>query len=376
MTRNLPPLLGGMEKLNHRLAAGLAEWAEVEVVGPVGCGASMRWARSREVPASPLWKFVPAAATAALASVVRRRPHLVLAGSGLSAPLAKLAAGVARARSAVYLHGLDLIVDQPVYRAVWLPAIRRTDIAIVNSRNTRRLAIQAGVAEQRAHVVNPGTELPAPQPAARERFRRRFGLGDAPVLLSVGRLTARKGLAAFVACALPALRARYPDLVLAVIGNDAPDALHRVGGGSAELLSIAECAGVASAVRLLGACDDTTLQEAYAGADLHVFPVREVAGDVEGFGMVAIEAAAQGLATVAFDVGGVADAVTADSGALVAATDYEGLTAEILRWLGEGYDRARCRAAAARFSWDRFDAEVKTLLVPLIAASVRGQQRR
>lgn len=376
ITRNLPPLLGGMEKLNQRLALGMAAWADLAVIGPVGCGAAVPPALASEVPASPLWKFFPAAGVAALAAAVRWKPHLVLAGSGLTAPIATLAAAVTRSPSAVFLHGLDLVAANQVYRSLWLPAIRRADFAIANSCNTRRLALAMGMAERRIAVVNPGTDLPTPQPAARDRFRSRFGLGNATLLLSVGRLTARKGLVEFVSRSLPAIRAARPDVILVVIGNEAPDALNRVGGGVADLMAAAGRAGVASSIRLLGACDDATLQEAYASCDLHVFPIRELVGDVEGFGMVAIEAAAQGLATVAFDVGGVGDAVTAETGALVPADDYEALAGTILRWLDDGYDHARCRGAAARFSWERFNAEVEALLAPLAARSMGGKHLR
>ncbi|HSR65975.1 MAG TPA: glycosyltransferase family 1 protein, partial [Xanthomonadaceae bacterium] len=78
VTRNLPPLIGGMEKLNQRLVAGLAAWAEVEVVGPAGCRAALAPARAHEVPPGPLWKFLPAAGAAAVRAAVGARPHLVL----------------------------------------------------------------------------------------------------------------------------------------------------------------------------------------------------------------------------------------------------------------------------------------------------------
>lgn len=79
--------------------------------------------------------------------------------------------------------------------------------------------------------------------------------------------------------------------------------------------------GLKDSICFLGARphDDPEISEAYFAADVHVFPVQDRPGDNEGFGMVAIEAAAHGLPTVAYDAGGVSDAVSVPaSGGLVA----------------------------------------------------------
>jgi phosphatidylinositol alpha-1,6-mannosyltransferase len=118
---------------------------------------------------------------------------------------------------------------------------------------------------------------------------------------------------------------------------------------------------LAETVVFLGRVDDDTLSAAYQAADAHVFPVLECDDDVEGFGMVAIEAAAHGLATVAFDAGGVADAVTdGESGVLVPSGDYSRFTEAVLGFLNarNSESRALCRAAAYRNSWDEFNRSI------------------
>lgn len=372
LTRNFPPLRGGMERLNQRMLLGLSDIGPVALVGPRGSRpAAPHGATVVEVPAAPLWRFLPAALLAGVRQALGRRPGVVLAGSGLAAPMAWFAARVSGARYAAYLHGLDLVVPHRLYRWGWLPAIRRCDLAIANSRNTARLAVARGVPEARIRVVNPGTDLPPPDPEARARFRGEHGLGDAPLLLSVGRLTRRKGLAGFVAEVLPAVLAARPDTLLLVVGADASDALVR--DRHSELGRIAESArgaGVGHALRWLPHCDDATLSAAYRAADVHVFPLRETPGDVEGFGMVAIEAAAHGLPTVAYAVGGVGDAVAGGiTGSLCAAGDGQAFAFEVLRWLAASPDdRERCSAHAARFSWARFDAELQAALDAMAAA--------
>lgn len=371
ITRNFPPLRGGMERLNQRMILGLSAQGSTALVGPRGCASHAPLvAHIEEVPASPPWRFLACSMSKALRLASRCRPDVVIAGSGLTAPMAWLAARLVGARCAVYLHGLDLIVQKGVYQALWLPFIRRCDIAIANSRNTARLASVRGVERKRLHVVVPGTDLPAPRAGARMDFRSAMGLGRGPLLLSVGRLTRRKGLAEFVSQALPSILAKRPDTIMLLIGHDASDALAGPGPTSQRqrIIEAARAAGVEDALRIMPPCDDATLSDAYSAADVHVFPILDVPGDVEGFGMVAVEAAAHGLPTVAFQVGGVPDAVIQNrTGTLVSPGDYGGFAASVQSWLdADDGARAVCAHVARRFAWTRFDCEVRALLEALV----------
>src|SRR5262249_27217688 len=134
VTRNLPPLRGGMERLNLHAIVELQRQFDVRVVGPVGCTAHLPAATPAwEIAAKPLWRFFASALPRALRAALSFRPDIVLAGSGLAAPFAWAAARVTRCRLAVYVHGLDLIADHPVYRWAWLPFIRRADLCMANS---------------------------------------------------------------------------------------------------------------------------------------------------------------------------------------------------------------------------------------------------
>lgn len=366
VTRNFPPLRGGMERLNARMFDALhAHDAGAALVGPAGSGRFVpAGARVAELPSGSLPSAVLASVARGVAMARAIRPHIVLAGSGLTAPAAVLAARAVSAQPAVYLHGLDIVAPSRVYRTLWWPCIRRCRRVLVNSANTRRLAIDAGVAADRIRIVNPGTELPTADPSARARYRSLHGIADdVPVLLSVGRLTTRKGLAEFVGHALPTIVARHPNARLLIIGDQAQDALHRGrGAGFERVRAAAEARGLVPNVAWLGPCSEEELADAYQAADAHVFPVRDLPGDVEGFGMVAIEAAAHGLATVAFDVGGVADAVMdGRNGQLVRADDHAAFARAVLDVLASPDRAARsaeARAFAQRFSWERFGREV------------------
>ena len=358
ITRNLPPLVGGMERLNWHIADELSRRAQVHVIGPRGA-AALKPARVElsEVPLRPLPRFLLASAWRALRLARRQRPGIVLAGSGLTAPAAWLAARVCGARAVAYVHGLDVAVRHPLYRALWHPLLRRMDRVIANSRSTADLVRALGIADDRIRIVHPGVGLPAaPQPAqALLEFRARHGLGDGPLLLSIGRLTERKGLREFVRETLPCIVSQVPDALLVVIG-DAPTASLLAGVQTRDSIQAeAEAAGVGAHLRFLGVITHPQhLACAYESAAAHVFPVRQLPGDPEGFGMVAIEAAAHGLPTAAFATGGIVDAVAeGQSGRLVPPGDYAALAQAVLQILGDGKPRwqAGARQFASGFAW-------------------------
>ena len=358
ITRNLPPLVGGMERLNWHIADELSRRAQVQVVGPRGAAARKPAnVELTEVPLRPLPRFLLASAWRALRLAWRQRPDIVLAGSGLTAPAAWLAARVCGARAVTYVHGLDVAVRHPLYRALWHPLLRRMDRVIANSQPTTELVRTLGITEDRIRIVHPGVGLPAaPQPAqALREFRAQHALGDGPLLLSVGRLTERKGLREFVQHALPDIVRQRPDVRLLVLGEAPTDSLLAGVQTRGSIQAVADTAGIGAHVRFLGVITDPQqLACAYENAAIHVFPVRQLPGDPEGFGMVAIEAAAHGLPTVAFATGGIVDAVAEGrSGHLVPPGDYVALSEAILHTLKDGkpHWQAGAQQFARGFAW-------------------------
>lgn len=368
VTRNFPPLLGGMEKVNLHLLGSLQPTWRIALCGPAGCAEyAPPQTEVKQSRVKPLAAFLVATLWHSICLAWRRRPEWVIAGSGLMAPIAWLAAKCAGGKAAVYLHGLDIVAPSRVYRWLWLPFIRSCDLVLVNSANTARLATSRGVAAGKLRVLHPGTDLPTLDATAASDFRERRDFAQRPLLLSVGRLTERKGLVEFVTKVLPAIVARHPDTLLAVIGGEASDALHaRAGSERDRILAAARIAGVEQSLHFLGRCDEATLGAAYQAADLHVFPVLELSGDVEGFGMVALESAAHGLPTVAFAVGGVSDAVQdGRTGTLVEPGNYVELGAAVIRQLAQPRKSATisaCREFAAGKAWPVFGERLRSLL--------------
>ena len=359
ITRNLPPLVGGMERLNWHMADELSKHAEVRVIGPTGSAAlKPEHVSLTEAPLKPLPLFLLVTLFKALWLAIRWKPDVILAGSGLTAPIAWLASKLCGARSAAYLHGFDITVKDKLYQRLWVPTFRKIDRIIVNSTPTKGLAFAAGIPERKISIVYPGVSLPeAPQPAESiQSFKEQHGLTDKKILLSVGRLTTRKGLREFVELALPSIVQAEPQAVLVVIGEAPKNSL---GAGIQTIECIqaqAERSGVAGHIKFLGVITDKKrLATAYEAADVHVFPVRHIPDDPEGFGMVAIEAAAHGLATVAFATGGIVDAVCdGQSGALVEKDNYQQMAEEVLRCLKGSIAANEIKEFSADFLWSNF----------------------
>ena len=367
ITRNLPPLVGGMERLNWHMADELSKYAEVKVIGPKGAEhVKPDQVKLSEAPLSPLSLFLLTAFCKALWIAVRWRPDVIMAGSGLTAPLAWLASKVCGARSAAYLHGFDITVKNKLYQSLWTPVFGKMNHIIVNSTPTKGLALAAGVHQAKITIVYPGVTLPdATQPAENiAAFKAQHGLTDKKILLSVGRLTTRKGLREFVELALPTIVKAEPKTMLVVIGEAPKNSLGAGIQTVESILTQAEQSGLARHIRFLGVITDKVqLATAYEAADVHVFPVRHIPDDPEGFGMVAIEAAAHGLPTAAFATGGIVDAVRHnESGYLAEKNNYTELSWHVLQLLQGSIAKRNILGFSQGFAWAHFGKEVFSTL--------------
>ncbi len=368
VSRNFPPLNGGMERLCYELYRGLADNHDVQLLGPGGCKAHVAEAAVvRETGISPTPVFLVLTLLKGIwLRVTTGAPELVIGGSGLVGivvvPLAKLAG----ARSMLLLHGLDIIAESRIYQWLFVPFLRMADVAVCNSRNTARLAMASGVSEERITIINPGVELPDSIPP-REAARQQLGYASHRVLLSVGRLMPRKGLAEFIDRSMPALVARDPNWLLLVAGTEPANALNRPKTSVLDSIDAAiKQHALQDQVRLLGYATEEDLPRLYAAADVFVFPLLETPGDVEGFGMVAIEAAAHGTPTVAFDCGGVGDAVKDGvNGALVVAGDYNAFARSVEAVAGSDL-RASSAGFARTFCWSNYNQQMEACIAQVL----------
>jgi phosphatidyl-myo-inositol dimannoside synthase len=305
-----------------------------------------------------LW-WLPWALLRSAALLRRRRVGLVLTGDALTyAVLAPLLRAF-RVPNATMVMGLDLTYESRLYRAIVHRALRKAPSVIAISAATAGRAVEFGVSRDRVSVLRLGVRAPlvtaADRRVARAAVHARLGLEpEAIVLLTVGRLVRRKGAQWFVANVVAGL----PESVHYVVAGDGADAdvvRQRVAEG-----------GLQARVHLLGSVDDEVREELMRGADIVVQPNIRVPGDMEGFGLVTIEAAMRGAPVVASDLEGIKDAVVNGvTGVLVPPEDAEQWVATVTRLL---QDPEQLEATAARFQQATIDRYGEAAM----AAALRG----
>jgi len=370
ISRNFPPLVGGMERLVFNIYKQLNNRFDCDLVGPRDSTRHVSGNHNvYECPLSPLPAFIITALLKSSKAVVNNNYSACIAGSGVTAPVALLASRLRKIPCITFVHGLDLIVRNHVYQKLFVPAIRRSDVIIANSANTARLAEEAGVDPDRIRILHPGVHIPKTIDSLTS-FRDCHQLHSRRILLSVGRLIPRKGLAEFISRSLPAIVSALPDTLLVIIGTEPKNALQREDSETRRIMDTIREQQLENHVLMIGRVDDDTLQAAFSESDLFVFPLRAVAGDVEGFGMVAVEAAALGLPCIAFAEGGVADAIDAgQSGFLISSGDYQSFSQTVIDILQGTLERPSpdsCRKHAARFQWETFGDKLTDIISSVI----------
>ena len=222
----------------------------------------------------------------------------------------------------------------------------------VSTYTTEQLIAVQGVDQRHIQLLPPAYNLPSTTATASGDDPP----GAAPCLLSVARLDSvadRKGIDLVIQC-LPHLIQRYPSLRYEVIG---------CGADLPRLQALAADVGVSRHVFFRGFVPDVDLRNAYAACDVFVLP-----GGKEGFGIVYLEAMAEGKPVVAARAGGVPDVVLdGETGLLVPYGDVNALSVSLLLLLDDRQLRARLGAAGrdrvrTRFSLERFMRDLEQIL--------------
>jgi phosphatidylinositol alpha-1,6-mannosyltransferase len=379
VTQDFPPAVGGIETYTAEL---VRRWAQrdsrVEVVAP-----DLPEAASVD---EPLPLPVTRVATRpdllpllGLPTILRRiralRPDVTFHAQWQTvgaAVLARRLMGIPR-RIVCAAHGRELLFNpadgvpglQTAYDALRRLLLRGPDLFTPVSRYTAGLLQECGVPSSRSRVVPNGTDPDRFRPLDAAPLRKSLGLVDDRVLLTVGRLVPRKGIDTTLR-ALPAVLDAVPDLTYLVVGT---------GPDRDRLEQLADDLGIRPHVHFAGYVDADALPRYYNLADAFVMPSRESPPDVEGFGLVFLEAGACGVPAVGARTGGIPDAIQDGKTGLLVPPSSPDALANTLTHLLTSPDFARRLGKQARryavdeASWDHVADRLWNVLVSAQSSS-------
>ncbi|MEV7672454.1 glycosyltransferase family 4 protein [Streptomyces sp. NPDC000963] len=315
VTNDFPPRPGGIQAFLHNMALRLdpervVVYASTWKRGREGAEATAAFDAEQPftVVRDRTTMLLPTPRVTARATALLREHDCASVWFGAAAPLGLMAPALRRAgarRLVATTHG---------HEAGWaqLPAARQllrrigegTDTITYLGEYTRSRIASALTPAAAGRMVQlpPGVDEKTFHPGSGgDAVRARLGLSDRPVVVCVSRLVPRKGQDTLIR-ALPGILRRVPDAVLLIVGG---------GPYEKDLRRLAEETGVAGSVRFTGAVPWAELPAHYGAGDVFAMPCRTRRGglDVEGLGIVYLEASATGLPVVAGDSGGAPDAV-------------------------------------------------------------------
>jgi phosphatidylinositol alpha-1,6-mannosyltransferase len=361
ITWNYPPRRGGIEHLVGHLVAGLRKHHSVRVITAYNHSSE---AAEIDVGRAPCPGLVPFALFALWRGMISLHSDpgisVVFGGSTLAAPLIWILALLFGRRAVVQVHGLDIIYRSALYQMLCVRWLKRCDRIIANSAYTASLAETKGVSTDRISVVPPGVKperFTAPVDVA--ATKKVFGLEGRRVILFVGRLARRKGVKEFIQESLPEIVAVVPEACFVIVGTNPTESLTHRDDMVTEIAAATSRLGLERHVMLLGSLSDEDVVKLYQTCDLVVLPALATPDDVEGFGIVLLEAAAAGKPVVATRAGGIPDAVDDEkSGILVEAGNYDALSRATVDLLGDEKKRQMMGAHARQrlhehFTWEK-----------------------
>ena len=341
ITRKFPPTKGGMEKVAYELYIHLSKITEVELIK---WGGANKW----------LFFILPYFLFKSIWILLTKKIDIVYLQDGLLAPLG-LVLKIFRKPVAITIHGLDITYKNRFYQFLIPNCLKKLDKIICISNSTKQECLKRGIPEGKVTVIPDGISdefyIAWDKKTIRNQLERRFNISleDKKIILSVGRLVERKGFHWFVTEVIPKLIQQRKDFIY-IIGGE---------GFFRKKIEVLIQNKLQDFVKILGQVENEDLKMLYNAADTFVMPNIRVKGDMEGFGIVALEAASCGLPVIASNLEGIKDAVKNNqNGFLVEPYDSEGFIKTICQLLENDEIRESVGKKAREFtlenySWDK-----------------------
>ncbi len=344
ITRKYPPSVGGMEKVNSQLYTHLSKIAQTELIA---WGGSQKW-----LPI--VYPYL------CLKGIIRAKvfkPDIIHLGDAMMSPAGLVIKKITGVKVSCTVHGLDVTFQFPGYQILIPFCLARLDKIICVSVATQKECLKRGVPKKKTTTIpngiNPG-EYFIDQP--KEKLRRKLekqlelNLKDKKILLTIGRLVKRKGHEWFIGKVVPNL----PKNVIYLIAGD--------GLEKGNIQKAIKEKRVEGRVLLLGRVTEETKKLLYNNASLLVMPNIKVKGDMEGFGIVALEASSCGLPVIASNIEGIKEAVKdKKNGYLTPSTSNQEFLKKIKKILDDPNQYNAISTSARKFclsfSWNKIASQ-------------------
>jgi glycosyltransferase involved in cell wall biosynthesis len=343
ITRKFPPTKGGMQKVACELYKHLSGITNVELI---------KWAGSNKwLPLVLPYFFLKSCWI-----LLRNKIDIIYLQDGLLSSLGLLLKKISGKKVVTTIHGLDVTYNNKFYQILIPKCVSKLDKAICISQATKQECINRGIPEEKIIVIpngiSDGFYLNEDKEVLKSALEKMADLKikDKKVLLSVGRLVERKGIHWFVENVIPKLLKQRNDFVYLIAGD---------GIFKEKIEEVIHKNNLEDYVIILGRVGDEVLKSLYNSSEVFVMPNIHVEGDMEGFGIVALEAASCGLPVVASKLEGVKDAVKdGKNGFLVEAYNIKGFVKAVNGLLEneekrEEFGRHAREFSLERYSWNR-----------------------
>jgi len=255
----------------------------------------------------------------------------------------------------VYTHGMDILMAQKTARKKIIldKILSRAKSIIANSHFTSDQVIKLGAKSENIAVIYPCPNIDHPQISEWkiDEVKEKYGLKGKKIMITVGRLVPRKGHD-LVIQALPYLIKKIPDIIYLIIGQ---------GPNRLALEELVNKNNLRDYVKFLSEVPSETLPALYQVSNVLVMPSRQIGPDVEGFGIVYLEANLFSKPVIGGRSGGISEAVIdGKTGLLVNPNSVEDLTEAINKILTNPSYAERLGMQGMERVINQFDWKVQT----------------
>lgn len=329
ITRKYPPAIGGMEQLSYNLTQNIQCQKKI-----------ISWGGTQKLlPLIFPFLFIKAFLTA-------NKYDLIHLGDPVLSFIGWSIKKVFKKRVAITLHGLDLTYQNKIYQFYLRLFLKSFDLYIAISSATESLARGKGLTN--ITTIPVGIKTPPQVETSRQELSKllKTDLTGKKILITAGRLVKRKGVEWFINQVLPKLDSQVIYIVL---------------GTGPELTAIktaVKTQGLEDRVFLLGQVSEVIKNLVLNHSDIFVMPNIKVPDDMEGFGIVALEAAVRGLIIIAADLEGISEAIKDQkNGILVPAGQAQAFISKINYWLNNQSTRKEFAKQVKDFTLQEYSWE-------------------